>query len=48
MFELLKFAQSEIGSIVDSLGDTISSIFLEVYKMSSIDICDFIRGSKDV
>lgn len=48
MFELLKFAHSEIGFIVDSLGDTISSIFLEVYKMSCIDICDVIRGTKDV
>lgn len=48
MFELLKYAQSEIDSIVDSLGDTITSIFLEVYKMSSIDICDVIRSTKDV
>lgn len=48
MPELLKYAQSECYSFSNSIDESFSSILLYLYSELFTDLCDEIRGAKDV
>ncbi len=48
MPELLKYAQSEFCSFLNSIDESFSSILIDLYSELFTDLCDKIRGTKDV
>lgn len=48
MPELLTYTQSECYSFFNSIDESFSSILLDVYSELFTDLCDEIRGTKDV